>query len=558
MLKLDPLKDVRLIAGHKGLHRIIKEVSVLEIPKEYDPFLNGGEFILTTFHSLKANMAEQVEAIRKFSLAGVAAVAIHPLVTGLNVSRELIEAADTYELPVLLLPSSLSYSTVISAVLGTIHNRHTQILQKSAQINQDFTALVLRGGNVKSIASTLAHLIRKPILVTNELFESLATGFFSENQRIFLESCLQHPSFVENKQYLKSENEGVQVYSQKNPYTSKFEIGENTHRQLIVPIGAVSDPLGYIFTWQEEQSMRELDFIAISHAGTALALEINKQQAIEEAESRYRSSFLADVLEGKVTSEEELYRRARTIDLNLEQKHLVLISRAGIEDQFIGLQADQSLIKRKTEKRIVKVVRPLTEKYIPKSSIVLDGNTAIIFLHFEQMLDRYSARQQAREFADVLHKTLVNEFSGTEISIGIGDFYPSPINLGKSYQEARESLEVGGKIFGTGRITAFQDLGVYGLLGQTTKTLLNVFTTGILERLDQYDVKNQTELVKTVEAYLDVKESFLAVGKQLYVHPNTVKYRIQRVREVLGFDPFELPEQRLNFHLALKARRLLS
>lgn len=38
MLELEPLKDLRLIAGSQGLHRTIKEVSVLEIPKEYDPF----------------------------------------------------------------------------------------------------------------------------------------------------------------------------------------------------------------------------------------------------------------------------------------------------------------------------------------------------------------------------------------------------------------------------------------------------------------------------------------------------------------------------------------
>ncbi|MDM5196726.1 PucR family transcriptional regulator ligand-binding domain-containing protein [Fictibacillus enclensis] len=558
MLELEPLKDLRLIAGSQGLHRTIKEVSVLEIPKEYDPFFSGGEFVLTTFHSLKANLAEQVEAVRKLSAAGAAAIGIHPLVTGSKFGKELIEAAEAYDLPIILLPSSMSYSTVISAVLGTILNRQTQILQKSEEINRDLTRLVLRGANVQTIASTLANLIKRPVLVTNEAFEILATGSFSESQRTFLESCLQNPSFLENKQFLKTEKQNVRVHSQKSPQSSRNDGRESSLTPWIVPVGAMNDPLGYIYTWQEEESMHELDFIALSHAGTALALEMDKQHAVEEAGSRYRHNFLVEMLEGNVTSEEELYRRARSIDLNLEHKHVVLMTRVGIEDPFIGLQADQINVKRKIEKRMVAIVRPLMEKYIPKSSIILRGNTAIIFLHFEQKLERDSTRKQSREFAEVLQKALESEFSGTPNSVGIGGFYPSPMDLGKSYREAQHTIDVGGKIFGAGRITAYEELGVYGLLGKAPKMLLSEFATGILKKLNQYDVNHQTELVKTVEAYLDEKESFLAVAKQLYVHPNTVKYRIQKVREVLGFDPFQLPEQRLNFHLALKARRLLS
>lgn len=60
-----------------------------------------------------------------------------------------------------------------------------------------------------------------------------------------------------------------------------------------------------------------------------------------------------------------------------------------------------------------------------------------------------------------------------------------------------------------------------------------------------------------MEAYLDEKEIFTDVAKRLFVHPNTVKYRIEKAKEILGFDPFKKPEERLNFHLALKARKLL-
>ncbi|WP_134698652.1 PucR family transcriptional regulator [Ammoniphilus sp. YIM 78166] len=554
MLQLEPLKSLRLLAGHNGLDRIIEQVSVLEIPRDFDQFFIGGEFVLTTFHSLSNDIDGQIEAIRKFSEFGVAALGIHPMASGLRGQDELMKAADKCGLPLLLLPPSMTYATVFSTVLGTILNRQSQILKKSEDINRELTRVILHGGNVGAIATTLSGLIKQPVIITNDLFEIHAEGSSSPEDSSFLQKCLQTQGFHEPIDLRKTGYSVNKTELGIECYSTWLEVEGIKVKQVAVPAGAANEPFGYIFIWEIGDSLQELDLIAISHASTALSLEIAKQRAVAEAESRLRSDFLTEVLEGKFTREEDLYSRGTSVGLNLMKKHMLLIARLEREE---AAESSTPMDIIRLEKRIRSMIRPVVEKHGPKSEVMLKGDSIFVFNHFGRSLERHEARQKTRNLALFLKETLESELASVTISVGIGDYYPSPLHLGLSYRDALQAIDVGRRMFGPGSITAIQDLGVYGILGELPQTLLGEFTSGLLELLYQYDAKNQTDLVKTVETYLDEKESFTDVAKRLFVHPNTVKYRIEKVREVLGFDPFKQPEQRLNLHLALKARRLL-
>ncbi|GAW28193.1 CdaR family transcriptional regulator [Carboxydocella sp. ULO1] len=238
------------------------------------------------------------------------------------------------------------------------------------------------------------------------------------------------------------------------------------------------------------------------------------------------------------------------------QRYWLIAIHFELTDQFLDAKGNQNVM-RKLENQIKGYLRPVIDQYCPRSLIVLRGNKLLIFVHFEKLPERDQAREKAKSTAAALRDIILQEFTGIRISIGIGEFYPSPLDLCKSYREAIQAIDIGDKVYGYGHITAYHELGVYGILGQVNKDIIGGVSLALLERLLQYDSENHTDLVKTLEIYLDEKESFSAAAKRLFVHPNTVKYRIDKVRDILGFDLFEHPEQRLNFHLTLKMRRLL-
>lgn len=552
MLEMEPLKKLNLIAGHEGLNRTVKSVSVLEIPNKVDKFIAGGEFILTTFHSLSNNYEGQVETIQKFSNFGVAALGIHPMITGFQINNKLVHAADTYGLPLVLLPPSMNYSTVFSIVLGSILNYQSLILKRSEEINRELTKVILEGGDVKKIALSLAELIKKPILIINDTFDILATGSISSNDEHFLQRFFQAKEILGkgNSTYLR--NSIRKHHQEKDYYTDQLEFGGQSFHQVAFPAGAKSSPFGYIFTWELKETLQELDIIALSHAATALALEIAKQKAVSETEDRLRSDFLTELFNDKFVNEEELYNKSELVGLNIANKHMILVAKIS-QDEVADIN---NMGSYKIEKHILSRIRPKIELFCPHTICLTKGNAILLFIHFNKNPEVQFARDKAYKISSILEKFINIQFKDIKISIGIGNFYSSPLELGKSYKDAIRAIDIGKRIYNAKNVTAIYELGIYEIIEQIPNNILKDFITYFLEKILQYDYKHRLDLVKTVEIYLDENESFTETGKKLFVHPNTVKYRIEKIKEILGFDPFMVPEQKLNFHLALKAQKL--
>jgi DNA-binding PucR family transcriptional regulator len=73
----------------------------------------------------------------------------------------------------------------------------------------------------------------------------------------------------------------------------------------------------------------------------------------------------------------------------------------------------------------------------------------------------------------------------------------------------------------------------------------------------RYDDQYRTDLVGTLEAYLDHNCNMNATAGAIYAHRHTVAYRLERVRELTGLDPV-LSEDRERLGLGLKAYRIIA
>jgi DNA-binding PucR family transcriptional regulator len=111
---------------------------------------------------------------------------------------------------------------------------------------------------------------------------------------------------------------------------------------------------------------------------------------------------------------------------------------------------------------------------------------------------------------------------------------------------------------GGDRATLFDELGVYQLLaGVDDLENVDRFVRRWLGDLLDYDTnKEASELVKTLGVYLDYGRNYDLTTKALSVHRSTLKYRLQRIREVSGHD-LGSPDVQFNLQLAVRAWRTL-
>ena len=108
------------------------------------------------------------------------------------------------------------------------------------------------------------------------------------------------------------------------------------------------------------------------------------------------------------------------------------------------------------------------------------------------------------------------------------------------------------------RVVVFDDLGVYRLLAGLEDTdEVERFVQRWIGALLAYDAQRGGDLVRTLSSYLERGGSYEATSAALIVHRNTLKYRLQRIRQITGLDLSD-PETCFNLQLATRAWQTLS
>lgn len=120
-------------------------------------------------------------------------------------------------------------------------------------------------------------------------------------------------------------------------------------------------------------------------------------------------------------------------------------------------------------------------------------------------------------------------------SVGLSDVCLGAHSFARAFEEAEAAAEVGVLLRGGPGITTFEDLGPYRyVLGSENDARDR--TQQRLEMLVDYDARRGTTLLDTLEGYLDHRGNVVKSSRLLFIHPNTLRQRMDRIRSLTGFD----------------------
>ena len=277
---------------------------------------------------------------------------------------------------------------------------------------------------------------------------------------------------------------------------------------------------------------------------TLLALELERARAPEWASEEVASAFVHDVLARRVTDRGDIVARGAELGADLDRGAGVLVLRAAPRAAQAGEWRGRVLtLAMRALRSLAPGALAATEDAETAAEVA-----AIVPAEDDERLAR-AAAGLARELADSL--------SGFHLTIGRSRRSADPVDLYRAGSEARLAVNVGEA---EGRpLLAFEDTGAYRLLLPAMSddpAELERFYAETVQPLAEYDEQYETELVTTVEAYLDNDGNVAATAKQLFTHRHTVRYRLERVRELCGHD-VSSTEGREKLGLGLKAMRVL-
>jgi DNA-binding PucR family transcriptional regulator len=155
-----------------------------------------------------------------------------------------------------------------------------------------------------------------------------------------------------------------------------------------------------------------------------------------------------------------------------------------------------------------------------------------------------------------LYAAVRRRVRSSSVAVGVGGRCDAA-GLPRSFQEALRALETRKMSRVPVGATVFDELGIYRLLsaGGGNREIA-AYVHEWLGALLDYDAQHSSDLVPTLSQYFECGGNYDATAQALVIHRSTLRYRLQRIREVSGLDLGEV-ESRLNLHLATRAWRVL-
>lgn len=286
-------------------------------------------------------------------------------------------------------------------------------------------------------------------------------------------------------------------------------------------------------SWENDKYINYL-----KSASMAIRLYYGKLKARQEIEKRYKGEFIQDLLFNNISSSKEVIDRGKIWNWDLKNYHLVVVIEP---DENI----DMNVLSAKFEKYFKNFQNDLIYTY-------RNGQMVIIWTVEELRNDLYICIQDIfLDFKKVLSEKKIPTFS-----VGIGQYYESVKDINKSYQEAKTALAIYKIIGQKDFIKNFLSLGVFKFLYKLDSYILKEFYFETLGKIIEYDQNNNGDLIISLEKLLDNNVDWKKTSQELYIHVNTLRYRIKKIEEILNLDLNKL-ENQINLYIALKIGTLL-
>ncbi len=267
---------------------------------------------------------------------------------------------------------------------------------------------------------------------------------------------------------------------------------------------------------------------------TATILSVSLSNIKNLYDEKYdKSSFIKNIILDNILPS-DIYIKSKELRFNAEETRVVFLIKFHSKSEVLSFDMVQNIFPDKN-----------------KDYVISTGEQDIVLVkEIKPNTDIREIEKIAKSIAD----TLNSEFY-VKVSIGIGTVVDNIKDLARSYKEAQVALEVG-KVFDTEKnIISYENLGIGRLIYQLPTTLCEmflqeVFKNGSLDSLDR-------ETLMTIQCFFENNLNVSETSRKLFVHRNTLVYRLEKIRKLTGLDLREF-DHAITFKVALMVKRYLT
>ena len=280
---------------------------------------------------------------------------------------------------------------------------------------------------------------------------------------------------------------------------------------------------------------------------TMIASEVERVRAPERVSETASGDFLRAVLRRELTGREELLARAKELSLDVEEGACMIVARAH----------PQAPTDEGWRGRVRAVAERGARAVASRSIAALSDRDGVPGAEVLLLVPGGDDAAAARAAEAVLHE-MESGLGGYTFALGRSRITEDPAELPRAASEALLAANVAQGSRESSAL-AFEQTGAYRLLLSAMSenpSELQRFYAETVEPLVAYDEQYETDLVRTLETFLEADGNVAGTAQRLFTHRHTIYYRLERVRELSGLD-VSSSDGREKLSLGLKSMRVL-
>lgn len=251
-----------------------------------------------------------------------------------------------------------------------------------------------------------------------------------------------------------------------------------------------------------------------------------------------KGSFIKNIMLDNILPS-DIYIKSKELHFTSEEHHAVLVIKFSDKVDMMPYDIIQGMFPDKTHDYVINI-----------------GEQDIVLV---KEVEPTADAHELELLAGAIVETLMTESYPKKVYIGISTIVDNLKDLARAYKEARIALEVG-KVFDTERsVISYENLGIGRLIYQLPTSLCEAFLQEVFKRgsLESLESRDDDTQMKTVRAFFENNLNVSKTAESLYVHRNTLVYRLEKIRKLTGLDLREF-DHAVTFKVALMVRKYLS
>lgn len=491
---------LKILSFDKHFDRLIQSIDSTETP-DVEMYLKPKTLLLTTGMIYQNNQEQLISLIQRLNKADCSGLLIKlgRFVTKLD--PKVIEMAEALNFPIIQIPLDMTLGDVYNQLLSYIWDNQNEQLTYAFNIQKNFHSLLLQGANIQDILETLGDMFKVDVALINPFHQIVAHS----------KKVLKHFSPV-------SLIELIPESIPSNPYASiLIDTKEKTHHVVVELIKLNKSFPYYLVVVDPAKLAYPASSLAIDQVILTIAFVLNRNLNLEYQSLSSKELFFENLVNGEHEDPSVILNLGEAYQFIKADHYKVVTMNINVKEHSLEESIEQYVL---IYNRINELIQHKDVVAFPNRN-----HSQISFIIFNREFENKTIIQ-------IIHQE-IQRYLNISVTFGIGSLVYAISQISRSYRESITALSHGLVDNDIPYLYTFSTLSTESIFYEIDKDQRMDYGRYILGDLLGSE---HSELRKTLLTWLESNQDYIKSAKKLYIHRNTVRYRIEKCKEILNND----------------------